>query len=131
MKKSILYIKQPLWAKILGKLKFQSPDISEIEIDQDTWHDNEGEFVWSHPDAKIKVVNTDTLVLVLKCPVGRDVIIKSKYFAVKRFLKRDKVYTFSIDTRNLEEVIISTTPYTPKGDTRELGLCFYNISEKL
>lgn len=131
MKKSILYIKQPLWAKILGKLKFKSPDISEIEIDQDTWHDNEGEFVWSHPDAKIKVVNTDTLVLVLKCPVGRDVIIKSKYFAVKRSLKKDKVYTFSIDTRNLEEVIISTTPYTPKGDNRELGLCFYNISEKL
>lgn len=131
MKKSIIYINQPWWAKILGKIKFQSSNISEIEPSEDTWYESEGDFVWSYPNAKIKLSNTDTLILTFKCPLGREVIFKSKYFAVKRQLIKDKIYTFSIDTSNLEELEIKTTPYDAKSDTRSLGLCFYNISDKV
>jgi hypothetical protein len=131
MKKSIIYINQPWWAKILGKIKFKSLNISEIELSEDTWYESEGNFVWSYPNAKIKLSNTDTLILTFKCPLGREVIFKSKYFAVKRQLIKDKIYTFSIDTSNLEELEIKTIPYSPKSDTRSLGLCFYNISDKV
>lgn len=131
MKKSIIYIKQPLWARVLNVFKFRSTDISEIDLDPDTWHDNEGEFVWSYPEARIRISNTNSVCLVLKCPIGREVVIKSKYFGVKRALKKDKVYTFVIDTKNLEELSINTTPFTPSGDTRELGLCFYNITDRI
>jgi len=131
MKKSILYINQPLWARMLNMINFKSTDISEIDLDPETWHENEGEFVWSYPNARIIVNNNPKLCLVLKCPIGREVIIKSKYFGVKKFLKKDKVYTFVIDTRNLNEVFIDTVAYSPSGDTRELGLCFYNITDRI
>lgn len=131
MKKSIVQIRQPWWFKILNLFIYKSNEISEIELDDETWFDNEGEFVWSHPNAKIKLSNIDSLYLILKCPVGRDIVIKTKCFKIKKTLKKDRMYTFSINTSNLDEIFISTTPYVPNSDNRELGLCFYNISEKL
>lgn len=131
MKKNITYIKQYWWARILNKFKFNSNDISEIELDEDTWYDNEVDFIWSYPQAKIKLNEIKSLSLVFKCPVGRQIVIKSKYFSVKKALKKDKVYTYCIDTRGLQELEILTTAYIPTKDNRELGLCFYNISDKL
>lgn len=131
MKKNIVYIKQPLWARFLNKFSFNSTQFSEIELDQDTWYEGEGDFIWSYPEAKIELKNSESLSLVTKCPVGREVIFKSKYFVFKKFLKKDKVYTFIIDTTNVDELFISTTPYLPPKDNRELGLCFFNITDKL
>jgi len=131
MKKSIIYVKQPFWAKILNLFIFKSNQISEIELDDETWFDSEGEFVWSRPNARIKLNSINSLYLILKCPVGRDIFIKTKYFKIKKTLKKDRMYTFCISTSNLDEIFISTKPYVPNSDNRELGLCFYNISENL
>jgi len=131
MKKNITYIKQYWWARILNKFRFNSNDISEIELEEDSWYDNEVDFIWSYPQARIKLNQINSLSLVFKCPVGRQVVIKSKYFSVKKSLKKDKVYTYCIDTKGLQELEIMTTAYTPIKDNRELGLCFYNISDKL
>lgn len=131
MKKNITYIKQYWWARILNKFRFNSNDISEIELEEDSWYDNEVDFIWSYPQARIKLNKINSLSLVFKCPVGRQIVIKSKYFSVKKSLKKDKVYTYCIDTKGLQELEIMTTAYTPIKDNRELGLCFYNISDKL
>lgn len=129
MKKNITYIKQYWWARILNKFRFNSNDISEIDLDPDTWHDNEGEFVWSYPEARIRLNQVNSISLVFKCPIGRQIVIKSKYFSVKKSLKKDKIYTFVIDTKYLDELFINTTAYNPIGDVRDLGLCFYNITD--
>lgn len=131
MKKSTIYIKQPIWARLLNKIKFPTSNLAEIDLDQDTWYDSEDNFVWSYPDANINLINSDSITLVFNCPVGRDVIFKSKYFNVKHSLKKDKMYTFVIETKGLKKLNISTEPYCPSDDIRKLGLCFFKITDKL
>ncbi len=128
---NIIYINQPLWIRILNLFKFKSNDISEIQLDENSWHNNEDEFTWSYPNAAIILRNINKLCLVLNCPIGREVVIKSKNFNIKRTQKKDQMYTFIINCKCLNEVFINTTPFFPEGDNRQLGLCFYNITDSI
>lgn len=127
------FIQQKGIGKYLNTLR-KSPifDISTVSLDISTWYDEESDddknFCWSKPNARIVLMNIDILELTISCPIGRDIIFKARGINERFNLNVDKKYTFFVESKYLTELHLLTQKFNPEFDDRSLGICLWNIN---
>lgn len=105
-----------------------------FELDEDSWYNSEiddggNSFVWSKQVGKIKLFNTNEIVLTVTCPVGRKINIECGSIKFEKQLKSEREYVFYIETIGQDDIYISVDEtFSPVDDIRELGLQFKRIA---
>lgn len=106
------------------------------ELDENSWYDTEFDddgntFIWSKEEGIIKLFNVDNIKLEVRCPIGRDIVIKCGNIDFKKTLIHDRSYVFYVESRNQDKLtIIVDNTFSTESDVRELGIQVKNIEIK-
>jgi hypothetical protein len=130
-----IIINQSFWNRIKGIFSMKAfNSASTLTLIGGNWHEVEkdidgNKFRWAHPKTVIEFENISAIRFRVVCPIGREVHIYNGKVDFKQKLTPNKPYTFIVNCNATTSLTVETDAYMPENDTRQLGLCFFQVCE--